>query len=203
MNRISLQWGLIIGGASLLWLYLAYWTGLHTSGMALFNLFMFGWLLIIALGYWRGLGAVRVEGSKSGSWGYGLGLKCAALMALISAVVAVIAQIGYWTLVHPQWPDYMIEQTRIHLEARGITGTELESAISEGGKFHDSSGLCHAIRFVPLFYRDDLLRLVADFSKEAGPKNQRRGLADQSPGEGIYVVFPVVCLHRTDDRIDD
>ncbi len=38
MKSLELKWGLIVGGTYLIWLYVSYWLGMHTSGLAMMQI---------------------------------------------------------------------------------------------------------------------------------------------------------------------
>ena len=57
--QIALKWGFIIGLANLIWLYLAFYLGLHTSGIAIFQVFMLIWLIISLIGYILAIRAIH------------------------------------------------------------------------------------------------------------------------------------------------
>src|SRR5687768_3012513 len=100
--KTALAWGQYIGLANLAWLYLAYYLGLHTSGIWVFQVFMLGWFLLTLAGF---ILAMRTVKRRDPSVGYIGGLGAGALAAL----VAVVMQVGYFTVVHPAWPEVMAE----------------------------------------------------------------------------------------------
>jgi hypothetical protein len=127
-TKTALAWGLYIGLANLTWLYLAYYLGLHTSGIWVFQAFMLGWFLLTLAGFVLALRAVK---RQDPSVGYAGGLGAGVLAALVSAFVAVAAQVGYFTVVHPAWPDVMAEQTRDHFTSQGASAEEVERVVEQ------------------------------------------------------------------------
>ena len=126
----ALKWGFLLGIASLIWLYLAYWAGLHTGGMGKFNLFMLGWLALNIIGYVFAMKAIRKSYDRE-AWTWFRGLRLAGAMAATVAAFAIIAQIGYWKVIHPDWPNYLVEQSRIHFEKQGLSETDLQTAVEQ------------------------------------------------------------------------
>lgn len=124
----ALTWGLLIGLANLLWLYLAYYFGLHTSGIMVFQLYMLGWLGLSLAGY---IFALRVVKELDPALTYGRGLGAGTTAAVISALVAVVAQAGYYKVIHPAWPDYMVQQTREHFTAENMAPEKIEQMVTQ------------------------------------------------------------------------
>lgn len=127
-QNLIVRWGCIIGITNLAWLYLSYYLGLHTNGLALFQIVPIGWLLITLVGFFL---ALRRFKQQSPHFTYWDGLRNGLLVALITALIAVVMQVGYHTLVFPGWPEYMVEQTRAYFSASGLSGTALEAKIDE------------------------------------------------------------------------
>ena len=128
----SLKWGVIIGLANLTWLYAAFYLGLHTSGILIFQVFMLIWLAITVVGFIFALLSIR---RKSEAWTYLRGLYLGSLVALVSALFAVIAQIGYFTVIHPQWPEVMAGQAKDHFKSQGLSDAELLQKVDEAKEF--------------------------------------------------------------------
>lgn len=125
-QKLIVRWGCLIGLANLVWLYLSYYLGLHTKGLMLFQLVPLGWLLITLAGFFLALRALRSQVTPFRYW---VGLRSGLLIALITAVIAMLMQVGYYTVIHPAWPQYMVEQTRAYFSAAGLVGAELEAQI--------------------------------------------------------------------------
>lgn len=117
MKSLELRWGLIIGAANLLWLYGSYFAGLHTNGLAAIQVMSLVSLLITFVGYLLALRAVQ-NAQPEITWKEGV--KSGAMIAGIVAAIAVLTQVGYFTLIHPEWPDYMAEETRKFYEAQNV-----------------------------------------------------------------------------------
>ncbi len=125
-NRTAAKWGLFIGLANLVWLYLAYFLGLHTSGIMVFQVFMLVWLTVTVTGFIFTLRAVKRQNPLLSYWG---GIGVGAVAAVVSAVVAVVAQVGYFTVVHPAWPEVMAQQTKAHFTAQGMSPEQVEQMV--------------------------------------------------------------------------
>ncbi|MBX3357849.1 MAG: DUF4199 domain-containing protein [Phycisphaeraceae bacterium] len=126
MTRLIITWGLIIGLANLLWLYLSYYLGLHTSGVVLFQIVPIVWLVITTAGMIAALRSIR---RAQPDLTYSRGLLAGLLISLITAAIAVLMQVGYYTLIHPKWPEYMVEQTRRHFADLGKSQAEIDQAV--------------------------------------------------------------------------
>ncbi len=121
--NLSLKWGLGIGAANLIWLYLAYWLGLHTNGIMVFQLFMLLWLALNIALYILSLRTLR---KNTPSLTYLGGLGAGGLMSLISGLIAIVAQIGYFKVVHPEWQDYLVGESLKHSQIQEPSEEQLE-----------------------------------------------------------------------------
>jgi len=130
--RTAAKWGFIIGIVNLVWLYLAYYLGLHTNGIVVFQIFIAVWVALTFVGFVLALRSVK---RPSPSVGYLGGLAAGAVAALVSALVAVLAQIGYFRMVHPEWPQVMEAQTRDHFTAQGLTPEEVEQRVAQAREY--------------------------------------------------------------------
>ena len=120
--------GLGIGLVNLFWLYAAYYLGLHTSGIAQFQVFMVIWLVINIAMYVAGL---RLLKQRNPALGYLGGLAAGSVAAAVSAVIAAVAQIGYFKVVHPAWPEFMAELTRKHSTAAGMSPADVLAKVEQ------------------------------------------------------------------------
>lgn len=50
-------------------------------------------------------------------------------MAAFFARLAVIAQIGYFTVIHPGWPEYMLGETERHFQSQGLSAAEVQAQV--------------------------------------------------------------------------
>lgn len=131
-TRHALVFGLLIGVVNLLWLYLAFFLGLHTNGVMIFQVFMLVWFAITVTGFVIGLRRLRRTSTK---WSYWKGLTLGCCIAVVTAVVAVVAQFGYFKVVHPEWPEVMAEQARQYFTQRGDSGEELENNVADAREY--------------------------------------------------------------------
>ena len=126
MRLLELKWGCLIGLAGLIWLYLSYFLGFHTNGIGKIQLMAGLSFMISLVAYGFALLAlVKVEPETS----FAEGLKSGGIMAVIAAVIAVLAQFGYFHWINPDWTDYMMEQTRLHFEAAGMSDELVEEQV--------------------------------------------------------------------------
>lgn len=132
-TKTALKGGFILGLAQMAWLYLAYYLGLHTSGIMVFQWFVLAWLLLTLVGFVLILRAVRRR-AEPGQWGWRWGMQAGFLAALVTGLLAVAAQAGYHTTIHPEWPSYMVDQTRAHFTALGVSPAEVEQMAEQARK---------------------------------------------------------------------
>lgn len=121
MKSLELKWGLIIGGAYLVWLYLSYFLGMHTSGILWIQVMSLISILITLVGFVFGLRAVQRAAPET-TWLEGV--KSGIIMAGITAAIAVLTQVGYFTVIHPEFPVYMTEETKYVLTTPEMTEEE-------------------------------------------------------------------------------
>jgi hypothetical protein len=127
-TKIALKWGLIIGLVNLLWLYLSYYIGLHTNGIMVFQLVPFVWLLITLAGYLLALRELRRRQPVLRYW---MGVRMGLLIAVITAVIAILMQVGYHIVIHPAWPEYMTQQTREYFTTQGLPQAQIEEQVTQ------------------------------------------------------------------------
>lgn len=126
--QTAAKWGLLIGLANLVWLYLAYYVGLHTGGIVVFQIFMLVWLALTVTGFILALRAVKRRSPATGYWG---GVGAGTVAAAVSAIVAVVAQVGYFKVVHRAWPEVMARQTAEHFSAQGMSAAQVEQMVAQ------------------------------------------------------------------------
>ncbi len=122
-TQTAARWGLYIGLANLAWLYGAYYLGLHTSGIKVFQFFLLMWLVMTITGFILCLRAVRRQDPTLSYLG---GVKAGAVAALVLVIIATMAQVGYVKVIHPEWPEVMVQQTQAHFTSLGMTETQLQ-----------------------------------------------------------------------------
>lgn len=123
MGKLELKWGIGIGLANLLWLYLSFFLGLHTNGLLLVQLMALIGFLISVIGYVLALRRVH-RAYPEGTFleGVASGIRMSGMVALFAA----LAQLGYFFLIHPEWTDLMVDETSAYYEAQGVSGQDLE-----------------------------------------------------------------------------
>lgn len=127
-TRSAVKWGTLLGVANLVWLYLSYYLGLHTSGLTIFQIVPLVWFLLTLGGY---LLAFREIKRVKPTLRYGEGLRAGLVMAGITALIGVVMQVGYYTLIHPAWPEYMVGETRAYFTAQGLPASEVEQMVEQ------------------------------------------------------------------------
>jgi hypothetical protein len=123
---LAIRWGVGIGLANLVWLYGSYWLGLHTSGVARFQWVPGGWFVLTLLGYVLAMRRVHAGVAPDLMKGLSIG----GVIAVVCAVIAVLAQVGYFTVVHPEWPAYMVSQTQSYYEQQGLGAEEVATRVA-------------------------------------------------------------------------
>jgi hypothetical protein len=126
--KTAIKCGLLVGLANLAWLYLAYYLGLHTNGIWVFQVFMLVWFVLTLSGFILTLRAVKRENPQLS---YLAGVGYGAIAAAVSALVAIVMQIGYYTVIHPEWPEYMANETREHFTAQGMAPAQVEQMVEQ------------------------------------------------------------------------
>ncbi len=122
MKSLELKWGLVIGAANLLWLYLSFYLGMHTNGIVWVQVMSAISLVITLIGY---ILAFREFGRCEPGYTFIEGVKTGGLIAVITALVALVTQFGYFQVVHPQFTDYMVEESRKWAETHGQTPEQI------------------------------------------------------------------------------
>lgn len=123
MKRLELKWGLIIGAANLVWLYLSYYLGMHTSGIGMVQVMVVVAMLISVTGY---ILAFRdLERTESG-FSFAEGLRSGAVVAVITAICALLTQLGYFKVIHPGFTEYMIGESVRYAETAGMSAEQIE-----------------------------------------------------------------------------
>lgn len=123
MGTLEFRWGVVIGLAGLIWLYLSYYLGMHTSGVAMVQVMALIGFLIQVVGFVFALrGIHRSYPEMTFREGGASGIRIAGIVA----VIAVMTQLGYFFIIHPEWTEYMVEETTAYYEAQGVTGEDLE-----------------------------------------------------------------------------
>ena len=74
---------------------------------------------------------LRAAKNRFSPMSYFRGLGIGAIASIVSAVVAVIAQVGYFKVVHPAWPEVMAQQTREHFAGLGLPQAEVEAMVEQ------------------------------------------------------------------------
>ncbi len=130
MKAFEWKWGAIIGGAGFAWLVLSWALGFHARGIGMIQVTA-GLSVILALvGY---VLAFRSLLRREPETGFLEGLRSGALIAVVAASVAVLAQIAYFRLLNPGWTDYMVGETRKYYHSTGLDEAGVE-AMAEGAK---------------------------------------------------------------------
>lgn len=130
MSR-ALRWGLILGLVSMGWLYLTFWLGLHTKGVLVFQVVPAGWLVIMGAGYVVALHALAGNERPS----FRSSMQAGATIAVVTALMAVPMQFIYFRVVHPAWPEFMVNQTREAFAARGASAAEIASRVDDARQY--------------------------------------------------------------------
>ncbi len=122
MNRFEWKWGLLIGGASLAWLLLAWGLGWHSSGIGLIQLAMGFPVILSFVGYFLAMFFLfRREPETT----FPEGFRAGALIATMAAIVVVLGHFLYLRYLNPGFTDYMVEMTLRHFSNAGLTEEQL------------------------------------------------------------------------------
>jgi len=106
------------------WLYLSYYLGMHTSGIASVQVMSCISLLITLIGY---ILAFREFGRVEPGFTFPEGLRTGTTVAVITAVIALLTQVGYFKLIHPGFTEYMVGESLNYAEAQGLSTEQIET----------------------------------------------------------------------------
>lgn len=119
----ALRLGLLIGLVNLVWLYASFYLGMHTRGIAAMQVVVVVSAILNVLGYVLALG---METKRVGPMPYWKGVRLGAAISVVCAAVAVLAQVGYFTVINPGWTEFMVGETRKHFEKQGLKPADVE-----------------------------------------------------------------------------
>jgi len=130
MKAFEWKWGGIIGAAGVCWLAGSWALGFHGRGIGMIQVTSALSFVVSLVGYFLAIRDLRrfevettlVEAVRRG-----------ALIAVISAVLAVLGQVIYFRGLNPGWTDYMVEQSRLFYAAQGVDEKGL-AEIAESAK---------------------------------------------------------------------
>ena len=130
MGSLELRWGIIIGLANLVWLYLSCFLGMHDQGLGMIQVMTLVSVLISVFGF---LFALRALMRQVPETQYLEGVRAGAIIAGTVAVIAAVAQVGYFKVINPGWTDYMVEMTRAHYLESWLSENE-SAEFAEGAR---------------------------------------------------------------------
>ncbi len=118
MKAFEWKWGGIIGGAGICWLAGSWALGFHGRGIGMIQVTAALSIIVALVGYFLAMHDLRrfeaettlVEAVRRG-----------ALIAVVSAALAVLGQVIYFRVLNPGWTDYMVEQSLLLYSGRGLT----------------------------------------------------------------------------------
>ncbi|MEM7698161.1 MAG: DUF4199 domain-containing protein [Verrucomicrobiota bacterium] len=128
--KLELKWGLIIGLILPVVLYSTYFLGWHSRGLLGIQMVMLIHFGLTMLGYFM---AIREMVTREPETTFREGLVSGLIIAGVTAVLALLTQLGYFTLINPGWTDYMVEQTRLYYLSNGAT-EEIATELSQGAR---------------------------------------------------------------------
>jgi len=117
MKRLDIKWGIILGLVYLAWLLGSYFLGMHTDGIAKIQIVVLVNLVLILCTLILALQAIK---NNEETLNFKEGVKSGAIISLIAGVIAMGAQVIYFQWVHPEFPEYMEEQTRAYYANLGV-----------------------------------------------------------------------------------
>lgn len=116
-KSLELRWGLIIGGVSTLWLFGAYYLGMHDGGMAANQAGFLVSVMILVMGYML---AIRNLIEKFPETEFREGVRFGALVSGIVAAFAALSQVIYFKLINPDRTADMVEFARQYYIQAGV-----------------------------------------------------------------------------------
>jgi hypothetical protein len=87
-----------------------------------------GGTLIIVVCITLGVRARRAEVPAAEGFGYGRALGAGAMVSLVLALLSAVFNYAYLAFIDPGYPDVMIQYKMDQLQAKGISGAQLEQA---------------------------------------------------------------------------
>lgn len=120
----------MIGAANLVWLYLSYYLGMHDKGVGSIQVMGLISVFISVIGY---LFALRALMKKFPETQFLEGLRSGAMIAGVVAVIAALAQLGYFLVINPGWTEHMVSLTREFYLESGLSENEA-SEYAEGAR---------------------------------------------------------------------
>lgn len=130
MGSLELRWGLMIGAANMVWLYLSYYLGMHDRGLGSIQIMGLISVIISVFGYLLALKALM---KKFPETRFLEGIRSGAIIAGVVAIFAAVAQVGYFKIINPGWTDHMVALTRSFYLESGLSENEA-SEYAEGAK---------------------------------------------------------------------
>jgi hypothetical protein len=128
MKSLEWKWGLWIGGANLIWLLLSWLLGMHGNGVGMIQvMFAISFFLSLA-GYVLAFRALLLAEPETS---FVEGIRSGAIIAGVSAILAILGQVVYFTFLNPGWTDYLVGQTRLHYESMGVDGPQLDALLAQ------------------------------------------------------------------------
>lgn len=129
-GKIELKWGAFIGVANLVWLYAAFYLGMRDSGLRLIQLSALSGTVISVIGYFLALREVHRAAPEANSVE---SMRSGAVICGITTAIAVIAQVGYLRLIHPEYTHYVVGEINQYYEESGHS-EEVIAKIVEGAQ---------------------------------------------------------------------
>ena len=129
-GRLELKWGAIISLANLVWLYAAFYLGMRDNGLELIQLSVLIGAVISVLGYFLALRAIHRAAPEATSVE---SMRSGALICGITTAVAVLSQVGYLRIIHPDYTEYVVGEIAQHYEGTEQS-EEVVAQIVEGAQ---------------------------------------------------------------------
>jgi hypothetical protein len=122
------RWGIIVGLINLGWLYGSFYMGMHNGDTQAMQTVVLVAAILNLAGYVLALG---METRHRGPMTYGVGFKFGLGVTAINALMAGLGQVGYFKVVNPGWPEFMIEKYRELVESGAIPEDQAEGMIAQ------------------------------------------------------------------------
>lgn len=112
----------------MVWLVLSWLIGMHGNGLGLIQVMFVVSFFLSLVGYVFAFRAILLAEPETS---FVEGIRSGAIIAGLSAILAILGQVLYFTLLNPAWTDYLVGLTRQHYEAMGINAAQLEPLLSQ------------------------------------------------------------------------
>jgi len=129
-GKFALNYGLLLGGISVVFAFILYTMDLHYQGGMP--------MLFIGLAIMLGViifGLSQFKKANGGFMTFGQGLKIGVGICLIGGIISMIFQLILANVIDPEMLNKQLEIAKVQMQERGMTPAQIEAQISTSRKF--------------------------------------------------------------------